>query len=327
MQTASLKTPSSSPVAAVVKAVAAGVIIGLCIAIFPVVPVLLPFLVLPLAHVVARWGARVGAVVIVITVGLIYPGMGLSAAVLALFLLAGVGMVLGEGLRRGWSFSRTFGLTVGAGFLAFVLWGVVARLAFGLNLSAFKQSGYAMADDLGARYSQMGISQASAQTAAEWLHKSVDIIPFLAPGLAGMGAVLLAACTLGLAYWIFPRLRNNVAVAWSFRGFRMHWATAYTSIIALAMLLFWGGDAVWRHVLVYVGINVLLVSQTLFFVQGLALACWFARVGKLGPGSRGMLYFVAVLGQVFLQLTGLVGLFDSWVDFRKRFAQKTLKKG
>ena len=40
------------------------------------------------------------------------------------------------------------------------------------------------------------------------------------------------------------------------------------------------------------------------------------------PGSRVLMFIVAVLAQA-VQFTGLVGLMDTWIDYRKRFALKT----
>jgi uncharacterized protein YybS (DUF2232 family) len=325
MQTASLKTPSS-PLTAVVKAVAATVMIGLCVAIFPVVPVLVPLMALPVAHVVARWGVPLGALVTVTATALIYVGIGISAATLMFLLLTGVGMVLGQALGKGRPFARTFALMVVAAFVAFILWGLVVWLALGVDLTGLKEAAYTSIDDAAATYQQLGMSQATAAAASDQMRGLIDVIPYLAPGLAGMVSILLAACSLALAYWIFPRLRNQVAISWSFAGLRVHWATAYASIVGLGMLLFSGGSATWRGVLLYVGLNLLLVSQTLFFIQGLAVARWFVVSRGLRPGSRAAIYIAAILGQM-LQLTGLVGLFDTWVDYRKRFALKGPKAG
>jgi uncharacterized protein YybS (DUF2232 family) len=154
------------------------------------------------------------------------------------------------------------------------------------------------------------------------MRQLVDIVPYLTPGLLGMAAILLAACSLGLAYWIFPRFREKIAVKFSLSGFRMHWASAYTSIIGLALLLFAARDEAWSTAVMYVGINILLVSQTLFFVQGLAVVRWFAVKRQMPRGSAAALCIAAVLGQAICQLTGLVGLFDTWLDYRKRYALK-----
>jgi uncharacterized protein YybS (DUF2232 family) len=158
---------------------------------------------------------------------------------------------------------------------------------------------------------------------SEQLHDVARVAAYLTPGLVGMGAVLLAASSLGLAYLLFPRVREKVAVGVSLSGFRMHWAAAYASIFGLALLVFSRGRAEWHTVALYSGLNVLLVSQTLFFLQGLAVARWFILSRQLRQGSRAALYIGAILGQALLQLTGLAGLLDTWLDYRKRFALKS----
>ena len=138
-----------------------------------------------------------------------------------------------------------------------------------------------------------------------------------------MAVVLVAASTIGVAYLIFPRLRQRVAVSMALSTFRMHWGVAYASIVALAMLLFSRGDAPWHSVMLYAGIDLLLVSQTLFFLQALGVLRWFGASREWRSGSRTALFVSAVLAQAFFQLTGLVGLLDTWIDYRKRFALKS----
>jgi uncharacterized protein YybS (DUF2232 family) len=324
MQTGSVKTSLPFPLVPVGKGIAATVIMGMLVAIFPVVPaIVIPFLGLPLAYVVARWGLPSGAIVAVVTGALIYAGAGAPAAVLVLLLILGVGMVLGWAARSRWQFPRSFALTAAGAFLALVVWGLVMWRVFGTDLAWLKQTAYSSIDGVAAQYTDWGMSAASAEAAATQLRHIVAIVPYLAPGLLGMAAILLAGCSLGLAYWLFPRLRDRVALDWSLSRFRMHWALAYVSIAGLAMLLFSRGDGTWRDVLMYAGINLLLVSQSLFFIQGLAVARWFAVTRQLRRGSSVALYIAAVLGQAVCQLTGLVGLFDTWLDYRKRFALKS----
>lgn len=328
MHTASAKTPSSSPLTSVVKGVAATVVLGLCVAVFPLAPVLLtPFVALPAAHVCARWGTRMGAVVAVVAGVLVYVGMGIGTAVLIFLLAMGLGTIIGSALRKSWRFAGTFGFAALVTLFSLVLWGLLVWLILGSDLAGLKNMVYAVIDDLAAAYRQAGLSEASAAEVAQQLRALVGVIPYLAPGLAGMGAILLAACTLGLVYAIFPRLRQRVQVNWTFARFRMHWASAYVSIAGLAMLLFSGGEAAWRDYLMYAGINLLLVSQTLFFIQGLAVVRWFVLSRQVRQGSAAALYILAVLGQVLLQLTGLVGLFDTWIDYRKRFAVQSPRAG
>jgi uncharacterized protein YybS (DUF2232 family) len=319
-----LKAPSSLAFAPIAKATGATVVIGLCLLILPFAPVILtPFLVLPLAHIVASRGIMSGVVVAFITGGLVYAVGGVSSALLVFLLTLCVGIGMGLGLGRGWSFGRNLATAAGAGLVSIVLWGTATWLVLDLSLSGLRENAYASIEDTASLYTQMGVGAATTDSVTTVLRRLVDILPYLAPGILGMAVILLACCSLGLAYLLFPRLKDKVAVGFSFSGFRMHWAVAYASIAGLAMLVFSRGGGDWRAVMMYVGINVLLVSQTLFFVQGLAVVRWFALTRGLRPGSGAALFVAAVVGQILVHLTALAGLFDTWLDYRKRFAIKS----
>jgi uncharacterized protein YybS (DUF2232 family) len=328
MQAGPVKTPSRSPLVSVGKAAAATIIMGMCLAILPVVPALIiPVLALPLAYVVACRGVKYGAIVAVISAALIYVGAGAPTAVLVLLFVVGIGMVLGLALARGWRFERAFAATAFGAFAAMVVWGVILWLAFGVDLTWLKEAAYGAIDNTAAQYAQLGMSADSAGAVSDQMRRLVDVMPYVTPGLLVMAAILLSCCSIGLAYLIFPRLREKLPVVLSLSGFRMHWGAAYGSIAGLAMLLFARGDGDWTTLVMYVGINVLLVSQTLFFVQGVAVARWFAVKHRKGQGAWVALLIAAVLGQMLFQLTGLVGLFDTWVNYRKRYAQKSPRAG
>jgi uncharacterized protein YybS (DUF2232 family) len=319
-----VEAPSSLAFAPILKATGATVVIGLCLLFLPFAPVILmPFLVLPLAHLVAGRGLRGGVIVALLTGGLIYLVVGASSALFIFLLIVFVGMGMGYALRRGWRFGQTLAATTGGALVAFTLWGTATWLLFDLTLSRLRESAYASIDDAAALYLQMGVGAATTDSVSSLLRRFVDILPYLAPGILGMGVILLAASSLGLAYLIFPRLKHKLSVGLSLSKFRMHWGVAYASIAGLAMVVFSRGDGDWRTVMLYVGINILLVSQTLFFVQGLAVVRWYAVTRKLSSGSGAALFAAAVVGQALVHLTALAGLFDTWVDYRKRFALKS----
>jgi uncharacterized protein YybS (DUF2232 family) len=323
MQAGSVKTASSAPLLQVGRAAAMSVILGMCVAVLPFVPVfIVPFLCLPMAYSVARWGLAYGTIVAVATGALVYLGAGADAAVLVFLLVVGMGGVIGWALRKGHGFPWSLALTSSATAGALVLWGVFVWLVQGVTLSRLREVAGSWIDDYVVNSGGPGVSADTADAVAGQLRNFVHIGPYLAPGLLGMGAILLAACSLGLAGRIFPNLRQRVAVDLSFAEFRMHWGMAYVFIAGLAMLLFSRMGGRWGEVLLYAGINVLLVSQTLFFLQGLAVVRWLAVRRQLRTGQRVALYLAAGLGQILFQLTGLFGLFDTWADYRKRFALK-----
>ncbi len=306
------------------KATAATVVLGLCMVFLPLgLAIVMPFVTLPLVHVVMRDGMARGALLAALGGVLIWLVTGVAMGTLVFLLLVGVGMVLGEALRRRRTFGFTLGVTAGGALAALALWGVTLWQVFGLDVTTFRRSAFESIESAAALYGEMGVASQATELASSQLRALVEVLPYLAPGLLGMGMVLLAACTMGLAFVILPRLRDKAVVRLRLSSFRMPWAMAYVSIAGLAMLVLARGDGVWRTVLLYCGIDVLLIAQTLFFLQGLAVVQWFVQTRQVQAGGKSALYVVAVLGQVFLQLTGLLGLFDTWLDCRKRFAPKS----
>jgi uncharacterized protein YybS (DUF2232 family) len=308
------------PLLSLGKAVAGTVIIAvLSVFLLPLAPVLILFLPLPAAYVTARHGWIGGLVVAAISAALLYFGAGSGTALLAFLLVVSVGMAFGWALRSGWRFPRSLAVCTVSLLVAVVVYGLVLWLAFGLGLADLKTEAYRSISDAGAMYSQLGMSSATIDSVSAEFRDLVDIFPYLAPGVVGMGIVLLAAATIGLAYLVFPRLRRPQIVSMSISTFRLHWGVAYVSIVGLAMLLFTRSGTGWRAVVFYAGIDLLLVSQTLFFLQALAVIRWLGTARQWRPGSRVLLFICAVIAQSF-QLTGLVGLLDTWIDYRKRFA-------
>ncbi len=87
------------------------------------------------------------------------------------------------------------------------------------------------------------------------------------------------------------------------------------------LLLFTRGGEGWKAYLFYAGIDLLLVSQTLFFLQALGVLRWLGNAREWRPGPRVLAFISAVVAQLF-QFTGLIGLLDTWIDYRKRLALK-----
>lgn len=323
-----MERPTQVALVRLLKATAATVVLALFMAFLPLgMAVLMPFLVLPVAYVVVREGMGLGAALTVIATLLVVLVTGAPMASVIFLMLIGLGMVLGLGLRRRWEFGRILATAATGAVAALVVWGVMLWQVWGVSLSALRADAYASIESAAAVYRGMGVTGDTTEVVSSQMRRLVDVVPYLVPGLLGMGAILLAACSIGLGYVFFRRMKEKVEVALSLSGFRVHWSLAYVSIAGLAMLVLSRGDGVWRDVMLYVGIDLLLVSQTLFFLQGLAVVRWFVVSRRVQPGTRAALYAVSLLGQVFFQLTGLLGLFDTWLDCRKRFALKSPAQG
>ena len=74
------------------------------------------------------------------------------------------------------------------------------------------------------------------------------------------------------------------------------------------------------EILETVGINLLILCCLVYLFQGLAIAGFFFRCKKVPVFFRWLFYMLIVVQQYMVILVIAFGLFDIWIDFRKRIA-------
>jgi uncharacterized protein YybS (DUF2232 family) len=310
------------------KAVGLVVATSLMVAFVPFASVvLLPLMPLPLAYLTMRRGAGVSLAAALASGVLCSVFTGPSNGVMTVLVAGVVGMALGWALRSGWGFSRTLLTGTAAAAASFALSGAATWWLTGMSVEQLTK---VMEDSIKAAsqlYSSAGIAQASIDGAVAEVRSAVAIIPYLLPSIAGVAGLALVCVSLALAAAVFPRVGRPLAAEFSFARFRMHWSMAYGLILSLVLLLVAPMLGVGREVVRYAGLNLFVFFQSLFFLQGLAVAVWFGRTRGLGTGARVMLYLVAVVAQSMLLLTSWAGLLDTWLDYRKRFAPRSPGSG
>ena len=321
-----MRQSSPLPLVSVGKAVAGTVIIAALMLIVPLAPVVLaPFLALPLAYVVTRHGWVSGAAVAVVSPVLLYFGAGIGTALLVFMVIVESGHDFGMGVAKRVAVSpkpcRNGRLVAGGS--GRVRGGPVA----GVRAQPHRTQAGSQRLDRQRRADVRRDGREFASTIAAvsgQLRKLVDIFPYLAPGFVGAAVVLVTASTLGLAYVLFPRLRQRDAGApCPCPTFRMHWGVAYVSIVGLAMLLVLAGRRALALGLVVRRHRSAAGIADLVLLAGAGSASLVRSQQGWQPGSRTLLFISAVLAQAFFQLTGLLGLLDTWIDYRKRFAFKS----
>ena len=114
----------------------------------------------------------------------------------------------------------------------------------------------------------------------------------------------------------------------SLSGFRMHWGVAYVSIVGLAHAALLAGERRLAFGPVVHGHRRAAGVADVVLPAGAGRAPLVRQRPGSGGRVRGRWLFIsAVLAQAFFQLTGLMGLFDTWIDYRKRFALKSSGTG
>ncbi|MCZ7665057.1 MAG: YybS family protein [Thermoleophilia bacterium] len=171
-------------------------------------------------------------------------------------------------------------------------------------------------------YRSVGMASATVDDMVAQVREWIHIVPYVLPAIVGVSGLLLASVTVALAAAFYSRAGEALPGRLRFSEFRLHWSMAYGFMGGLALVLVAPAFGERVEQVRLVGLNLLMFFETLFFVQGLAVAHWFVVSRRMAAGRRIVVYAAALLGQLLLQLTSWAGLLDTWFDYRKRFAPR-----
>ena len=220
-------------------------------------------------------------------------------------------LVLSEAIRRKWAPETS----VAAGSLAIIggsLLGLFILARGGGGVAAYLMGQLDLAlEEAMALYSKIGFAPeepGALFAAAQQLQK---FLLATSPGLFIAVALLIASANYFLARTGLARISPSPG---SDPGFAWKMPDTLVWVFIASAALFLSGLPIVKQI----GLNGLVVTMTLYFLQGLAIAAFWIRRLKL-PAFVRILGVVLLLLQPFLLLllTG-VGLFDIWFAFRRQ---------
>lgn len=315
-------------------AVAITLALGFALAFLPLFSLLVvPLLPLPVAFVVARHGTLPGSVaagvvgalalalmLMAAVMGQALFGIATGLLILLLVVLAGVGA--GICLRRGVSQLKLFLVVAAALFLSLFLWLAALVMASGMGPVAASESlTQSVFDSSHDVYLAVGMTEQDIEDRRTEALDMAALAPYLAPAVLLVLAAAGAAASLSLGRRSFARLGQPFPQDFTFRDLRMHFGFAYMMIVGLLCQLFapYLSEET-GSVVDLVGVNLLIVAEVAFFVQGIAIASFFLWRFKVKQPKRLGVYIFLILLQVTLSMTSWMGLFDTWIDYRRRFS-------
>ena len=296
------------------------VVFGLILAFAPVLSIAaVPLVPIPIAYVSRRHGLLVGVLASIGTGAICFllsdPFSALLVFLLAALVGIGAGAALGRGIGRQWLLFAVSGLFL----TAFVAWGAAALASAGMT----------PVDAVNSLTDQ--VVQAVQQSPAllggqDWLGQlrdTMSMIPYLLPALLMVAAMGFAAVMIYMSRRFFMRMGLDFPEGGSFKDLRVHFSLAYAMIAGLVCYLVSPHIADAYSSAVYlIGVNLLIISQTLFFVQALSIAHFFLSRLKASRVRSVIVYICLGLLQVTLSLPSWLGLFDIWLDYRRRFTSR-----
>jgi uncharacterized protein YybS (DUF2232 family) len=261
---------------------------------------------LPLIVLRLRTSLPVGLLAAALAAALVAGAISPRPAAAFLLLFVGPGLMIGDVMARGRGLLR-------ACVWAFALWSAQAGLALlfagdslgALLLKPFDQVGTPeFADDLRARVPAEQATELVAQLT--WMR---DVIAVVYPALCIISGALMVLLNAALLRAYLVRRDPGWLEGGEFEGIR--WPAALSMLFVLA------GAAVAVPVARPLSYNVLLVLAFFFALQGLAVTAFYAHRLAGPPLLRAAVVVLVLVNPWAPQILGLLGLFDTFFNFRK----------
>ncbi|MEW5724769.1 MAG: YybS family protein [Thermodesulfobacteriota bacterium] len=232
------------------------------------------------------------------------PGLVVGASALSVFLL-GLALVAGSGLIRGegaWSGARD----LVEGQVRYSL-AMFAGLA-GEDRPEVEESGREPVPETGE--DGQAVRDRAAGEAAFDLDSLIRTLVDIFPAMVLMGAVFLAWANLLLIRALIARTGGPPPA-----GYLKTWQAPERLVwvliaVGFATYFFSGRPRVWA-------VNLLLILGLVYFFQGLSVVAFWLDKKSAPPFLRTLIYLVIALQQYLAVIVAALGLFDLWLDFRK----------
>jgi uncharacterized protein YybS (DUF2232 family) len=289
------------------------------VALIPFVgPVVIIMTPLPILYYYARLGRTEGLAALVVaflTVSGILNLLGHRANMAVLLMISFTGVMFSEVLKRRYSIEKTF--TVASLALFFCGLGFFFYYAFRIGIGPWRVVELYVAGIIRENlqlYTQLNISSDQVNLIRENTPQITQFLTAIFPALALSGAILTVWLNLLAGRSLFRR----TAVEFPEFGDLAAWKAPEK----LVWLLIASGGMVLApiDILVTVGMNILIVCCLVYLFQGLAIAGFLFRRKQVPVILRWLFYFLIVVQQYMVILVIAFGLFDFWIDFRKRLA-------
>ena len=294
----------------VIKGSSATILLFLAYAVFPLVGtpagVIAPF---PALFYSLKRGRVVGlAVVLVASVVLALSEP--TVALLYLFQGGLLSILLAEFLQRGMGGAKSIAGAVSIIALLAVVAATVYSLGSGVNLDGAIRTGIASSiAQTAALYKKGNFSAEEFSTIQEALKQSGILMGRIYPALLLLLMASFAGLNLSLLRKSASRLQEPPKLG-KFSAYRNPDHLIWLVIVSGFLLLL---D---QPILFQVGLNILIVTLGLYFMQGVAIIITFFDRFAVSPIMRGFFYLLLAIQPYLAIGVTLFGLFDLWLNFR-----------
>lgn len=246
----------------------------------------------------------------------------------SLFFLLGFG-VLGAGLgfisKRSTSGVEVmlYGILISLGSKLLLM--VIAAKVTGINpfqLDGAEMQG--MIDKIFGFYESAGMSGDSLGKVKEQFSHAMTVIPVIFPAILSVAAALDCYLSYRVSAIVLGRLGGaTLPPLPTFGEWRFPKSVFGALLASFILTLFPGSEGEWNLPL-RIGVNVRMLVNILFLLQGLSLLWYFLGGGEGSPRRTGRILrpaviIIAVFIPALSSIAVMAGIGDMWLDFRTRF--------
>ena len=273
------------------------------------------FVPVPILYYYSKLGRLHGLLVFILslTIAMItLRALGYQTGVVYFFLLGSLGPVLSEVLRKNWSVEKTVIYSVGI-FLTLSLvillylslvsgktpWGII-----GVHVSAMVQENI----DL---YSRTGIPTQYVELMKENSDRIARVLTGLLPSLILVGAAFFIWLNILVGKWLFRKRGMWYPDLGDLSLWKTLDKTVWLVVIAGVFIL------IPSEGFRILGLNIMIILLFIYMLQGLAIINFFFKRKNVPVIFRAFGYFLIFAQQFLIFIVAVLGLIDTWVDFRK----------
>jgi len=271
------------------------------------------FMPLPILYYRCKLGRRIGAVVPAAAIAAVIAVAG-SLSFEAFFFaeLIILGFVLAEVIEMNLAVEMTVGFAAGVvllmGMLALLFYSAATQTGIHQVVASYvlKNLKFSLAV-----YQRMGMSDENVRLIAESLKDIQYAIVRILPGLAAASVLVVAWMNLLMARIVLTRRSLFFPAYGALNRWRPPEVLVW-GVIGSGVLLLTGVKS-----FKMIGLNGLIVLLTVYFFAGIAVVSFFFQKKRFPPVLRVFLYTLIALQQLFLVFVVGMGLFDTWLNFRR----------
>ncbi len=302
---------------------------GMLAALFLFLPLMSPYLVpfqllvpLPLMLVALQKGYRTGwmATWVLLAVSVVGQGnLSLMAPLLVLIFMAGFPLLAAWFAGGGWSLNQCGSGAYFAGAVLLVVGFLFSWIADWEMASLIESRLATMQESFAAGLRQAeGIDPKRLLEAQQWLAWYIKMMSLLFPGLFMAVVLVVQVGNLYLARRIlnrwgtspFPQQEGGLD------ALRVPEPWIWPLIISIGLGMFTGGG------LQALGLNMAIFLAVPYFLQGMAVIQTLFRRYRISAPMRAIFYVMLLIAEFLLLVIAILGLFDTWFNFRGHMPQR-----